>query len=264
MVATVELLTTPDGGKPGEKPVTQAAIRSHLGLSKAQASYRVNRLIGLGYLANLEQRKGKPQQIVPGAPLADEVPPLPSPCQVAEWLVEIGRSDLVMPWVDPVDGTVHNCADHVPLTLHKMAASAGNRTPEPCPRCLNSEAKSHSSGTNRTPEPLSAKENSSSAVRIEDEPQPPSYGPQADDLGSSGVRFQNKGNDHGKSIASMTPWGIPIPDGWDAGDPVFERHPLECECFRRGTLICGEPCVWAWPPGAKIGDKASLLVGGDR
>lgn len=53
-----------------------------------------------------------------------------------------------------------------------------------------------------------------------------------------------------------TRWGIPIPDGWDPNDPVFQRHPRECDCFRYGVLGCGVPCVWAWPPGAKIGDKA--------
>jgi len=53
-----------------------------------------------------------------------------------------------------------------------------------------------------------------------------------------------------------TPWGIPIPDGWDAADPVFQRHPFECDCFRAGVLRCGVPCVWAWPPGVKPGDKA--------
>ena len=58
-----------------------------------------------------------------------------------------------------------------------------------------------------------------------------------------------------------TRWGIPVPDGWDPNDPVFQRHPRECDCFRYGVLRCGVPCVWAWPPGAKIGDKATRLRG---
>ncbi len=82
MKAAVECITTPDGSEPGEKPVTQTAIRSHLGLSKSQVPYRVNRLIVLGYLVNLEQRRGKPQQIIPGATLPEQVLPPPSPCQV--------------------------------------------------------------------------------------------------------------------------------------------------------------------------------------
>lgn len=56
-----------------------------------------------------------------------------------------------------------------------------------------------------------------------------------------------------------TRWGIPIPDGWDLNDPVFRRHPRECDCFRRGVLRCGVSCVWAWPPGARVGDKAMRL-----
>jgi len=57
-----------------------------------------------------------------------------------------------------------------------------------------------------------------------------------------------------------TAWGIPIADGWDTDDPVFQRHPLECDCFRAGVLRCGVPCIWAWPPGAKPGDKAQRII----
>ena len=65
-------------------------------------------------------------------------------------------------------------------------------------------------------------------------------------------------------LGKRTPWGIPIADRWDATDPVFQRHPMECGCFRDGILRCGVPCVWAWPPGAKIGDKALPLARGNR
>ena len=58
-----------------------------------------------------------------------------------------------------------------------------------------------------------------------------------------------------KASTKTTPWGIPIPDTWDPNDPVFERHPQECECYYNGVLRCSLPCVWAWPPGAKIGDR---------
>jgi hypothetical protein len=61
----------------------------------------------------------------------------------------------------------------------------------------------------------------------------------------------------------ITPWGIPIPDGWDPNDPVFQRDPMECGCFRDGVLRCAVPCVWAWPPGAKPGDKAIRLIEND-
>jgi hypothetical protein len=56
--------------------------------------------------------------------------------------------------------------------------------------------------------------------------------------------------------SQRTPWGIPIPEGWDPADPVFQRHPAECDCYRHGVLRCGVPCIWAWVPGAQPGDKA--------
>ena len=55
-------------------------------------------------------------------------------------------------------------------------------------------------------------------------------------------------------------WGIPIPDGWDAGDPMFQRRLDECGCYRSGVLRCGVPCIWAWAPGAKIDDRASEMT----
>lgn len=56
--------------------------------------------------------------------------------------------------------------------------------------------------------------------------------------------------------SQRTPWGIPIPEGWDPADPVFQRHPAECDCYRHGVLRCGIPCIWAWVPVAQPGDKA--------
>ncbi len=113
MVAAVAELTTPPGGKPGETPVSQAGLRAHLKLSKSSDSYRVRRLLKLGYLLNLEESKGKAMKLVPGAPLPDEPDPLPSPCELAEHLVAIGRAELVTPWMDPVTGGVHDCRSHL-------------------------------------------------------------------------------------------------------------------------------------------------------
>ena len=83
---------------------------------------------------------------------------------------------------------------------------------------------------------------------------------------SKPVRFVNGNGDSftrlsagGISPQGRTRWGVPIPEGWDPADQVFSRHPLECDCFRAGVLRCGVPCVWAWPTGAKIGDKAPPL-----
>ena len=56
-----------------------------------------------------------------------------------------------------------------------------------------------------------------------------------------------------------TYWGIPISPGWNPANPVFRRRPDECDCFRHGVLRCGVACVWAWPPGARIGSKAMSL-----
>ena len=58
------------------------------------------------------------------------------------------------------------------------------------------------------------------------------------------------------TLGKRTPWGIPIADSLDATDPVFRRRPAECNCFRDGILRCAVSCIWAWPPEAKIGDKA--------
>ena len=60
-------------------------------------------------------------------------------------------------------------------------------------------------------------------------------------------------------LSRKTRWGIPIPDGWNPDDPVFQRHPRECDCFCSGVLRCGVACVWAWPPGARLGSKAMRL-----
>jgi len=231
MIAAVEKLTTPDGGKPGEKPVTQAAISLHLGLSKSQVSYRVNRLIGLGHLVNLEQRRGKPQQIIPGVPLPEEVPPLPSPCQVAEWLIQMGRDDLVIPWMDPVTGEVHDCAEQI--SEHRSVTTILARTPEPCPRCINSEAEKQGSGTNRTPEPPPVGEARSSAIRVEAEPTASSYGPEADEIGSSGVRAGN-GSD-GESILGMS-FEEALEIWTREGKPVIHLRPSE-NCFDLEKLL---------------------------
>jgi len=76
--------------------------------------------------------------------------------------------------------------------------------------------------------------------------------------GFTEVKFPVSKSNAGKPDKT-TRWGIPIPDGWDTNDPVFQRHPMECDCFRSGELRCGTPCVWAWPPGARVGDKAPSL-----
>ncbi|MFC1989438.1 hypothetical protein ACFLVW_02585 [Chloroflexota bacterium] len=180
MVASVEYLTSSKDGQ----PVSQAEIAAYLELSKSQVSYRVNRLLKIGYLTNSEKRKGYTHQLLPGAPLPEKVPALPSPCEVAEYLVQNGRTDLIVPWVDPVTGIPHSCYDHLQIL-------SSNQTPEQCPRCLQNEAEfnsgSNSSGTNRTPEHEYI---GSSGVRIEAKPHPATPDFEAEQPESSGVRSE--------------------------------------------------------------------------
>ncbi|MBM3949147.1 MAG: hypothetical protein FJ312_07940 [SAR202 cluster bacterium] len=115
-----------------EKPSTQAILRAALGLSKSSSSYRLNRLLRLGYISN-QADKGKPMQLVIGAPLPEEAPPLPTPCQLAEELLRIGREDLIVPMVNPVDGSTHDCFSHISGKSARLCS-----TPfEPCSRCVS-------------------------------------------------------------------------------------------------------------------------------
>jgi hypothetical protein len=186
MVTAVEKMTTPAGGKPGDTPISQAAIRAYLALSKSTVSYRVNRLLGLGYLVNLETQKNKPQKVVPGAPLPEEVPPLPSPCQVSEWLIENGMANLIRPWIDPITGESHNCTDHLPILQ--------NRTPELPPSNPLIEANppliGEGSNTNQTLEPPPINE-TGSVSPVEAEPMASSLQSETNSNGSSVVRFTN-------------------------------------------------------------------------
>ena len=97
----------------GKNPTSQAKLAGHLRVSKAAVSYRVRRLCGLGYLANLEEQRGRPAKLVPGAPLPEIVPPLPAPCVLAQYLLDAGQEHLVLPWVDPVSGEGHDCRSHM-------------------------------------------------------------------------------------------------------------------------------------------------------
>lgn len=139
MVNAVIEETTPPGGKPSDSPITQAALRTYMKLSKSSTSYRVKRLLKLGYLANLENRKGMEMKLVPGAPLPDEPAPLPSPCDLAEYLAQSGFPQLVIPWVDPVTGNRHDCREHLDKKYLNTPTTSSAEYLEPCPR---SEASS--------------------------------------------------------------------------------------------------------------------------
>ena len=63
--------------------VTLAQLAERLDLDKSAASRRTKVAEGLGYLVNLEDRKGKPARYVMGDGLPDEKPVLPSPDSLA-------------------------------------------------------------------------------------------------------------------------------------------------------------------------------------
>jgi hypothetical protein len=65
-----------------DDPVTVKHVGDHLGLAKDTAWHRVRRAVSLGYIRNLETRKGQPARLVPGDPLPEERPALPPAEQV--------------------------------------------------------------------------------------------------------------------------------------------------------------------------------------
>jgi biotin operon repressor len=212
MVSVVERLTTPIGGKPGEEPVSQAKIAEKTKMSKGQISYRVKRLITAGYLANQETAKGKPHKLVPGAALPDKVPPLPTPGQLSEWLIQNNMADLIIPWVNPISGAIHNCANYLFTTRKISVSSSQNRTPDPCLDCPQNEAniqvKAVGSDTNRTsehPENVKLKSSGSSG---EAELPPTSPLAEPTNVGSSAVRF-NDGDGIVKNGEKKNPTQMP-------------------------------------------------------
>lgn len=62
----------------GEGGVTVLAVATKLGLAKDTAWHRIQRLISLGYVTNLETRKGQPARLVLGDALPVDVPALPT------------------------------------------------------------------------------------------------------------------------------------------------------------------------------------------
>ena len=97
----------------GRTPISQSKLSNHVGMSKGAVSYRVRRLLSTGYLGNQEDRKGKPAKLVPGDPLPERVPPLPSPCDLVAFLLDSGGHGLVSPWVHPLNGEHHDCSQHL-------------------------------------------------------------------------------------------------------------------------------------------------------
>ena len=63
----------------GNKPVNLSQLADHMKLHKSAVSRRVSVAKDRGYLVDLEDRRGKPSQLVMGDPLPEDKPVLPSP-----------------------------------------------------------------------------------------------------------------------------------------------------------------------------------------
>ena len=68
-----------EGGRPPALP----ALARELGLDKSSVSRRVSQAVALGYLRNLEPRKGLPARLLPGENMPDETATLPRPETIA-------------------------------------------------------------------------------------------------------------------------------------------------------------------------------------
>ena len=111
----------------GKISISQAKLVKYLVVSKAAVSYRVRRLTRLGYLTNLEDKRGLPHKLVAGTALPEIVPPLPSPCVLAAHLLDSGQEALIQPWVDPVSGENHDCRSHLfPVGEHVNTDSSAS------------------------------------------------------------------------------------------------------------------------------------------
>jgi hypothetical protein len=208
MVEAVIELTKSTKEKPGETPITQAVLRSYLKLNKSSTSYRVNRLLKLGYLINLNSGKGH-MQLTPGTPLPDKPEPLPSPCKLAEHLVSIGHPELIIPWVDPLTGVRHDCREHLEEKYFDTAASTSQNPVEPSRVCKPSSGVSDKRFT--SVEPIEPAEPSSMGVP---EVQP-KLNPEPSGVGSkpnaSEGSMQDKKDIDGKAKCGVQPTQN---DGW--------------------------------------------------
>lgn len=76
---TVKAVADLQAEDPEKKPVNLQRLAQRLGLDKSAAQRRSKVARELGYLVNLEDRNGKPAQLVIGDPLPEETKVLPSP-----------------------------------------------------------------------------------------------------------------------------------------------------------------------------------------
>jgi hypothetical protein len=88
-VETLKCLHARDG-----KPVTVAALAADLGLDKSATSRRARTAVDRGHLNNLEDRKGRPAQLVPGDALPERLEILPEPGRLRRCTVATGHEGI--------------------------------------------------------------------------------------------------------------------------------------------------------------------------
>jgi hypothetical protein len=77
--------------------VTIVKLAEELELDKSAAWRRVRTAIDLGYVKNLEERKGRPAQLVPGEPLPDDLEVLPAVARLQAIRRGSGRTYFLRP-----------------------------------------------------------------------------------------------------------------------------------------------------------------------
>jgi hypothetical protein len=135
MVDILLTLSKPRDGSSILTTISQADLRNYMQLSKSTASYRVKRLLRLGYIINLESDKDKPMKLVPGSRLPDKPEPLPDPCTLSQHLLNTNLPELIIPWVNPISGEVHDCRKHIDNSSFTGLPLPLAMNPEPCPLC---------------------------------------------------------------------------------------------------------------------------------
>jgi hypothetical protein len=117
--------------------VSLTKLAKRLGLDKGPTSHRLSRAITLGYLKNLEDKKGRPARIVLADPLPDEIQILPDPkvlqcCSVAEGVTQGGEA------TEASDEPENTAPCYTPQTTPQhcnTSPEGGNGTAPVCSQC---------------------------------------------------------------------------------------------------------------------------------
>jgi hypothetical protein len=88
-------------------PVTVKALGDALGLIRNTAWYRVQRCIALSYVVNVETRKGQPAKLMPGDPMPEDRPPLPTVEELEAYMCDDTPPDPPGS-IEPLNGLPHS------------------------------------------------------------------------------------------------------------------------------------------------------------